>query len=184
MIEASIIKGCIRNELLSQKKLYELAYNGVLVTCLRYSKTIEEAKDILFEAFLIIFNSIKEFNEKTSFEEWAKQKTVQTAINHLQKNKQNYAIVSTIYVNENKDAIAEFTVNEKELNKPIQKEQVLKALQELVPAYRIVYNLFMIDAYSHQKIAQLLDISEETSKMNLSKAKYNLRKNLMLQIKL
>jgi RNA polymerase sigma-70 factor (ECF subfamily) len=184
MIEANIIKGCVRNELASQKKLYELVYSDVLATCLRYSKTTEEAKDILFETFLVIFNSIGEYTEKVSFEDWLKQKTVQTAISYLQKNKQNYAIVSTIYVNENKANVSEFAVNEKELNKPIKKEKVLKALQELVPAYRIVYNLFMIEAYSHQKIAQVLDISEETSKVNLSKAKYNLMKNLMHQIKL
>lgn len=184
MIEADIIKGCIRNELASQKKLYELAYNDVLAICLRYSKTTEEAKDILFEAFLIIFNSIEDYTGKSSFEEWAKHKTVQTAINQLQKNKQNYSIVSTVFVNEKKEGLSEFTTTEKELNKPIQKEKILKALQELVPAYRIVYNLFMIEAYSHQKIAQLLEISEETSKVNLSKAKYNLRKNLMHQIEL
>lgn len=181
MNEADIIKGCLRNDRTSQKHLYELYYSKMLGICLRYSKTSEEAKDILHEGFLKVFTTLKSFDTHTPFEAWIKKIMVTTAVDHLRKNKHNYLIVSTVNAYEKSSAIEE--VASDEALSTIDKEELLKAVQELTPAYRTVFNLFLIDGYTHSEIAGILDISEETSKLNLSKAKFNLKKNLMHLIK-
>jgi RNA polymerase sigma factor (sigma-70 family) len=106
---------------------------------------------------------------------------VTTAVDHLRKNKHNYLIVSTVNAYEKSSAIEEVAGDE--MFSTIDKEELLKAVQELTPAYRTVFNLFLIDGFTHPEIAQILDISEETSKLNLSKAKFNLKKSLMHLIK-
>jgi RNA polymerase sigma-70 factor (ECF subfamily) len=104
---------------------------------------------------------------------------VNTSIDYLRKNKQNYLIVSTVHVNDRQMNITEDELSEDDLLINIEKEDILKAVQELTPAYRTVFNLYVIEEYTHKEIAELLDISEGTSKSNLSKAKFNLKKNLM-----
>ena len=105
-----------------------------------------------------------------------------TSIDNLRKNKHNYLIVSTVYANEKASNMAD-DVAEDDLLLQIDKEEILKAVQELTPAYRTVFNLYVIEEFSHKEIAEMLDISEGTSKSNLSKAKFNLKKNLMHLIK-
>lgn len=183
MNETDIIKGCLRNDRASQKALYEGFYSKMLGVCLRYSKSSDEAKDILHEGFLKVFNSLRKFNATGSFEGWVRRIIVNTAIDHLRKNKQNYLIVSTVYANEKASNMAVEEINENELLSHINQEEILKAVQQLTPAYRTVFNLYVVEEYTHKEIAELLDISEGTSKSNLSKAKFNLKKNLMHLIK-
>jgi RNA polymerase sigma-70 factor (ECF subfamily) len=182
MNEHDIIKGCLRNDRASQKALYEQFYSKMLGVCLRYAKDTDEAKDVLHEAFLKVFTNLKNFNGTGSFEGWIRRIMVNTSIDHLRKNKQNYLIVSTVYANEKAANMAD-EVDEDDLVLNIDKEEILKAVQELTPAYRTVFNLYVIEEYTHREIAELLEISEGTSKSNLSKAKFNLKKNLMHLIK-
>jgi RNA polymerase sigma factor (sigma-70 family) len=181
MNEADIIKGCLRNDRASQKQLYELYYGKMLGVCLRYSKTNAEAKDILHEGFLKAFSALKTFDLHTPFETWIKKIMITTAVDHLRRNKHNYLIVSTVNAYEKPTPVEEVVNDDAFAN--INKEELLKAVQELTPAYRTVFNLFLIDGYSHKEIAEILDVSEETSKSNLSKAKFNLKKNLVHLIK-
>lgn len=182
MNETDIIKGCLKNDRASQKVLYETFYSKMLGVCLRYSKNSDEAKDVLQEGFLKVFNSLKKFNGSGSFEGWVRRIIVNTAIDHLRKNKQNYLIVSTVYANDKASNMTE-EINEDELLSHINQEEILKAVQQLTPAYRTVFNLYVVEEYTHREIAELLDISEGTSKSNLSKAKFNLKKSLMHLIK-
>jgi RNA polymerase sigma-70 factor (ECF subfamily) len=182
MNEHEIIKGCLKNDRTCQKALYEQHYSKMLGVCLRYAKDKEQAKDILHEAFLKVFTSLKNFNGSGSFEGWIRRIMVNTSIDHLRKNKQNYLIVSTVYANEKASVIVD-EPDEDDLLLSIDKEEILKAVQELTPAYRTVFNLYVIEELTHKEIAELLDISEGTSKSNLSKAKFNLKKNLMHLIK-
>jgi RNA polymerase sigma-70 factor (ECF subfamily) len=153
----------------------------MLGVCLRYAKDKEQAKDILHEGFLKVFSNLKNFNGTGSFEGWIRRIMVNTSIDHLRKNKQNYLIVSTVYANEKASNMVEEAEDDMFLN--IDKEEILKAVQELTPAYRTVFNLYVIEEFTHKEIAEMLDISEGTSKSNLSKAKFNLKKNLMHLIK-
>lgn len=181
MNEADIIKGCLKNDRASQKQLYELYYSKMLGICLRYSKSNEEAKDILHEGFLKAFTTLKTFDTHTPFEPWVKKIMIRTAVDHLRKDKHNYLIVSTVNAYE-KPTVTEEAIQDEALLS-VNKEELLKAVQELTPAYRTVFNLFLIDGYTHAEIAELLDTSEETCKANLSKAKFNLKRNLKHLIK-
>lgn len=182
MNELDIIKGCVKNDRASQKALYEMFYGKMLGVCSRYSNSNDEAQDILHEAFLKVFNSIKNFNHTGSFEGWVRRIMVNTAIDHLRKNKKNHLIVSTVYANQKAVNIPDEAI-EDDLFLNIDREEILKAVQELTPAYRAVFNLYVIEEHTHKEIAELLEISEGTSKSNLSKAKFNLKKSLMHLIK-
>lgn len=178
MTETDIIKGCLKNDRACQKALYEQFYSKMLGVCLRYCRDRDEAKDVLHEGFMKVFNGLKNFSGNGSFEGWIRRIMVNTSIDHLRKNKQNYLIVSTVYANERASNLAD-EISDDDLAVVIDKEEILRAIQELTPAYRTVFNLYVIEEYTHKEIAELLDISEGTSKSNLSKAKFNLKKSLM-----
>ena len=180
MSENEIIKGCLNFNRESQKALYDQFYSKMSGVCLRYSKDNDEAKEILREGFLNVFSNLKNFNGSISLESWIKGIMVKTAVDHLRKNKQNL-IVSTVHAND-KAINTGKSISDEELVLNIDKEEILKAVQELTPAYRTVFNLFLIEKHSHKEIAEMLDISENTSESNLAKAKYNLRKNILLSL--
>jgi len=177
MSESDIIKGCIKQDRASQKTLYEMFYGKMMGACMRYAKNRDEAKDILHEGFMKVFNNIKAFNNTGSFEGWVRRIIVNNAIDHLRKNKHEYLIVNTVHANTLADTVAE-PPDEEDLMKNISEENIMAAVQMLSPAYRTVFNLYVIEDMSHKEIADRLDISEGTSKSNLAKAKFNLRKNL------
>ncbi len=178
MNESEIIKGCLKNNRESQKALYELFYGKMLGVCLRYSNSKADAKEVLNQGFLKVFENLKNHKEVDAIEDWIKKIMINTSIEHIRKNKQNLLIVSTVHANKNTAVIDEH-INEDSLFSKIGKEEILKSVQELTPGYRTVFNLFMIDGFSHTEIAEMLDISEDTSKLNLSKAKFALQKNLV-----
>ncbi len=182
MNETEIIKGCIKNDRACQKVLYDYFFSEMLGVCLRYSNNEEVAMDILHEGFLKIFLNIKNFNNSGTFEGWVRRIMVNTCIDSLRKGKQNYQIVSTVYANETIPDVPE-ELEDEEILIHIEKEEILKAVQKLTPAYRTIFNLYVVEEYSHKQIADMLEISEGTSKSNLSKAKFNLRKNLIHLIK-
>jgi RNA polymerase sigma-70 factor (ECF subfamily) len=150
----------------------------MLGVCLRYSNSKVDAKEVLNEGFLKVFENLKNHKEGDSVEDWIKKIMINTSIEHIRKNKQNLLIVSTVHANKN-TSLPEEQINEDTLFSKIGKEEILKSVQELTPGYRTVFNLFVIDGFSHTKIAEMLDISEDTSKLNLSKAKFALQKNLI-----
>ncbi len=177
MSESDIIKGCTRQDRASQKALYEMFYGRMMGVCLRYAKSRDEAKDMLHEGFMKVFNNIKNFSSSGSFEGWVRRIMVNNAIDHIRKNKHDYLIVNTVHAS-NTLANATEEVEDEDLLNHISKDDIMKAVQELSPAYRAVFNLYVIEEMSHKEIADKLDISEGTSKSNLAKAKFNLRKNL------
>ena len=179
MNEAEVIKGCLRNDRASQKALYEFFYGKMMGVCLRYSKSSDEAKDVLHEGFMKVFTSLKNFSNKGSFEGWVRKIMVHTSIDHIRKNRQEYLIVNTVYANDrSKNLREEQEVTDDDILNRISKEEIMKAVEQLTPAYRAVFNLYVVDEYTHKEISEMLDISEGTSKSNLAKAKFNLRKNL------
>ena len=181
MEEIDIIKGSVKNNRESQKALYDCYYSKMLGVCLRYSKDSNEAKEILHEGFFKVFDLIRNFKATDSFEGWIKIIMVNTALDYLNKNKQNL-IVSTFDANKTAINTVE-EVSDEEIIFNIDKEEVLKAVLDLTPAYRKVFNLYLIEGYSHKQISEMLDISEDTSESNLSKARFNLRKNIQHIIK-
>lgn len=182
MTENELITGCVKQDRASQKRLYEQFYGKMLGVCMRYARDRDEAKDMVHEGFIKVFSAIRSYAGKGSFEGWIRRIVVNTAVDHLRKNKQEYMIVSTVRAMESGNQADE--IEEEDLLSQISKEDILAAVQLLSPAYRTVFNLYVIEEYTHKEIADMLNISEGTSKSNLSKARYQLQKTLTKRISL
>jgi len=140
---------------------------GMSIT-LRYAESRDEAAEILNDAFMKVFTNIKDFNSDKPFKPWLRRIIINTAINHYHKNKQ-YREMDSV-------DIAEESLGKSEKIIPgISYEEIIEMVQQLSPAYRTVFNLFVIEGFKHREIAEMLDIAVGTSKSNLAKAKKNLQ---------
>ncbi len=180
-----IVAGCINNDRNSQRRLYEMFYGKMMGVCLRYANDSNEAKDILQDGFIKVFRNLDRYNFSGSFEGWVRRIMVNTAIDYFRKKRSTHVLLLP-----DEQAIEGFEENseeEFEINPTDEPEftmdDVIKAMQQLSPAYRAVFNLFVMENRSHQEIAEMLDISIGTSKSNFSKAKANIRKILLKQTK-
>jgi len=176
VISSKLIEGCLKGNRKSQQKVYEALYGKMMSVCLRYAKNREEAKDLLQEGFLKVFTKIKNYNGEGSFEGWVRRIVVNTAIDYYRKNKNISFTVNSDYVEDLREQESEEEEEETEKFGGLKAADVIKALQELSPAYRTVFNLYVLEGLTHQKIADQLGISVGTSKSNLAKAKMNLKK--------
>jgi len=140
---------------------------GMSIT-LRYAESRDEAAEILNDAFMKVFTNIKDFNSDKPFKPWLRRIIINTAINHYHKNKQ-YREMDSV-------DIAEESLGKSEKIIPgISYEEIIEMVQQLSPAYRTVFNLYVIEGFKHREIAEMLDIAVGTSKSNLAKAKKNLQ---------
>ncbi len=163
-----IIRGCKKNNPEAQKALYEVLAPKLLSTCIRYTKDRYEAEDYLQEAFIRIYLNIRSFKNKGSFEGWARRVTVNVILKDFQRKnalKHSIDIDEHTYLAESK---------EKVISK-ISHKETLDLLDMLPEGKKVVFNLYVIEGYAHKEIAKMLDITESTSKSQLSKAKDMLR---------
>lgn len=170
-----IIEGCMRNERRSQEELFKLFYGKMIAVCMRYTSDKDTAQEVLQEGFIKIFDKLSLYDFQGSFEGWIRRIVANTAIDHIRKSKKN-PILSD---NDNDFVLgAENPMVEREESDllELKGELAMDAIQQLSPAYRTVFNLYVIEDYSHREIAELLGISEGTSKSNLAKAKMNLQR--------
>jgi len=167
-----LIKGCIEKNRKAQEELYNLYKKELFPVCLKYCSTQNEAEDHLHDSFILIFDSIKKYRGKGSFEGWMKRIVINRAID-------NYKKKNTFSLTDNrKDKLSEdLTLSEEEL--PISFEVLMSLIQDLPQQYRIVFNLFELDDFSHKEIAHLLEISVSTSKSNLHRAKAILKEKIL-----
>jgi len=163
-----IINGCRKQRRESQKKLYELYYAYGMSITLRYSDTREQAAIVLNDAFMKVFDNIKSYNQEKPFKPWFRRIIINTAINHYHKIKKE-RILTPFEIHENNLGQKETIISS------ISYDDIVAMVQKLSPAYRTVFNLHVIEGYTHQEISQMLHIAEGTSKSNLAKAKKNLR---------
>ncbi len=165
-----IIKGCKSGSREMQGKLYRMYASRLFGICMYYSKDQTEAEDILHDGFMKIFRHIGQYEGKGSFEGWMKRIMINTALEKLRK--QNILIpVGDIY--EFREEISEET-----LLPDISEKDLLKLIRSLTPQYRLVFNLFVIEGYSHKEISEMLHISVGTSKSNLARARMALQDKL------
>lgn len=174
-----LIQKCKKNDTKAQSELYKLFSGKLFALCLKYSRNRAEAEDNLQDAFVTIFNKISQFKFKGSFEGWLKRVTINTALQRY-RSKGVFNIV-------NEEGIEDYTV-EIEDDEAIDIDFLLQCIQELPDRYRLVFNLYVLDDYSHKEIAKMLDISTGTTKSNLARARMilkdkikNHRLNLNLQ---
>ncbi|TAE65834.1 MAG: RNA polymerase sigma factor [Bacteroidetes bacterium] len=169
--EAELVKGCKKNNPKIQRQLYETYSGRMLAICRRYIKHTDEAEEIMVNGFLKIFEKIGQFKEEGSFEGWMKKIMVFESLNHLRKQKMVFVEVEAAQYNENIDYTNAQT--------NLEVQDLMNLLDELPPGYRAVFNLYAIEGYSHQEIADMLQISESTSKSQLSRAKAHLQKKVL-----
>jgi RNA polymerase sigma factor (sigma-70 family) len=161
--ETDLIRGCIRKDTIAQRTLFE-KYAGILMTiCRRYAGDQYEAEDMLQEAFISIFSHINQFRSAGSFEGWLKRITVNAAIKILQKRK-----VRVIGISNDQNEIISPDFN---ILSDLNAEDLLKLIRQLPDGYRMIFNLYVIEGYSHDEIAGILKIKTATSRSQLSKAR-------------
>lgn len=165
-----LINNCKRKDKKAQSEIYHLYAGKLFALCLKYSRNYQEAQDNLQNGFITIFDKIEQYNFKGSFEGWLKRIMINTALQtYREKNVLNL-------ITEEIPEEVEIEIDEEEVSLDF----LLKTIQELPNQYRLVFNLYVLDGYSHKEIATMLQISEGTSKSNLSRARVILRQKIDL----
>ncbi len=170
-VDRNIVEDCIKGKRRAQNKLYKQYASGMLGVCLRYSRNLHEAEDILQDGFIKVFRNIGNLRNIEYLSGWIKMIMINTAITHLNKNKIRFD-----QIDENNAGIEEddsdYTVEQ------VDPELLLMLIQQLPEGYRIVLNLYVFEELKHKEIAEKLQISVNTSKSQLSKARKFLKNKL------
>jgi RNA polymerase sigma-70 factor (ECF subfamily) len=170
--EQEIIEGCKAGEAWAQKAIFELYSPAMMSVCVRYVNDRETARDLLQDGFIKVFTKIDSYSGTGAFAGWVRRIFVTTALEHLRQNdalKQS----TDIEVFENKFEDADVSVIEK-----ISADDVMKCIANLSDGYRTVFNLYAIEGYSHAEIAEIMGISEVTSRSQFMRARKILQKNI------
>lgn len=170
MILEQLINDCKKRNTKAQEQIYRLLSPKIFAVCLKYSRSYEEAQDNLQDGFLLIFEKIKQFNYKGSFEGWSKRVLINFILQ--QYRKQSFFEI----VSENFPEEIEVEVEEENVSLDF----LTRIIQELPDRYRLVFNLYVLDGYSHKEIAEMLEINVGTSKSNLARAKAILKEKIEL----
>ncbi|MCX6268740.1 MAG: RNA polymerase sigma factor [Bacteroidetes bacterium] len=176
LIDDAIIEGCVAGKRSAQSALYRKFSAVMLAICMRYAQNRDEAEDILQEAFLKIFQNIDSYRKEGSFEGWMKRIMINHALNYYRKNRKLPFL-------EDIESINETEIMEKDdqpaIHAPLSAEKITVLIQMLPPGYRMVFNMYVFEEYSHKEIAMELGISENTSKTQLLKARRMLKKKIV-----
>jgi RNA polymerase sigma-70 factor (ECF subfamily) len=166
--EAQLIRGCKKGSPKSQMALYNLYAGKLLAVSRRYTKSIEDAEEVLSNAFIKAFQNIDSFKGEGALEGWLRKIVVRESLNFIRYQK-------NIFVE-----LEDERFGDKQAYQPDQAEveRLLSLIDELPLGYKTVFNLYAIEGYSHKEIAEMLDISENTSKSQLSKARSHLQRKL------
>ena len=173
-----VVEGCSKGDKKFQEELYRQLYSKMLSVCYRYCDNSEDAKDLFQEGFIKVFDKIGRFNFKGSLEGWIRRIMVNHAIDHYRKHKKRFVMSETLVQVEK---IADEEIEDGIFNE-LTSNDLLDFVQKLSPVYRTVFNLYVLDDYSHSEISEELGISIGTSKSNLSKAKKNLKYMILQKI--
>jgi len=173
---SSLITGCCKNDRNSQRDLYHWLYDYAMKICYRYVNRTEEAEELTSESFVKLFRNIQQFDGNRNGETeallkgWFKRIVVNTCIDHLRRT--HLKLVSQ-EISEEGEVFMD--TQETGIDK-LMYQEIIDAIRLLTPVYRTVFNLFVIEGYTHEEISAQLNISVGASKSNLSKARHNLRK--------
>jgi len=168
--ESDLIQACIRKEEWAQQRLYEEHYKKMLSICMRYAGAQDDAVDILHDGYYKIFTHLVNYEPNTSLGAWMGRIMVNTCIDYYRyKSRRHTSDLDSFH-----DIKGSF-VNPLD---SITIEEIMKSVQKLTETYRAVFNLYVIDGYSHKEIAEILHITESTSRSNLVKARQKLKELL------
>ena len=171
MLEYSeIIEACVKGDRHAQRSLYEIFSKKMFVVCLRYTKSQQEAEDILQDSFIKVFKNLKGYRGDSRLDYWIKRIVVNTALNSQRKKLYMYPMVDI-----------EDVKNDFDLNKTLGAfglEELLNMIKELPTGCQAVFNMFAIEGFSHKEIAKMLEVSEGTSKSQFSRARKLLKEKI------
>lgn len=161
--EIDLIAGCMAGNRRMQEELYSRFSPRMYAVCLRYAGNAEEAEDILQEGFIKVFKKLDSFRNEGSFEGWIRRIFVNTAIEHFRRKRYLMPVTEK----------EENTIEGKYVSvlDELAEKDILALVQELSPGYRTVFNMYVVEGYTHKEISDMLNISEGTSKSQLSRAK-------------
>lgn len=171
MDDATLVIECGKGNVRAQRELFEKYARKMLGVCLRYAKDTEQAEDVLQDGFVKVFNKLKDFKSEGSLEGWIRRIMVNTALDQIRKNSKTLGDMSLDdvgYKIENNDFMLE----------NLMAQDLMKMVQAMPEGYKVVFNMFAIEGYSHSEIADTLGISENTSKSQYSRARAYLRERL------
>jgi len=179
----TIVEACLRGERRAQERLFQTYYGKMLAVCMRYLSDRDSAQEILQVSFLKVFDKLEFFDFTGSLEGWIRRIVTNTAIDHLRKAKKDPFLSNqdNDFVTGSSDPMVE---SEQTALLDLKAQVAIEAIGKLSPAYRAVFNLYVIEDHTHKEIAEILGISEGTSKSNLAKAKMNLQRLLKEQFTL
>jgi RNA polymerase sigma factor (sigma-70 family) len=171
--DQELIRKCLKGHAKSQKMLFERYAPKMLGVVARYFQSMDEAQDALQDGFIKVFAKLEDFGGRGSFEGWIRRIMVNTSINLLRKNlKHSYHV--------DIDDIQEAVEDKNQTYDHLSTQDMLQMVQEMPPGYRTVFNLYEIEGYHHNEIAEQLGISINTSKSQLLKAREYLRKRVSI----
>lgn len=167
--DADLIRDCLTGERRAQKQLYDKYAAKMYAVCIRYMGNGDDASDILQDGFIKVYKNLEKFRGEGSFEGWLRRIFANTAIEQLRKKKLNFSTADKEEQIELKAPGAVDHLSEKDL---------LKIVSELSPGYRTVFNMYVIEGYGHKEIAEIMNISEGTSKSQLARARMILQQKV------
>ena len=165
-----LLDSCKKGDAVSQERLYRHFYSYSISICLRYSKTREEAIEILNDGFFKIFTKIEKHVKGFSFKGWLRRVMINSAIDYFRKNEKHYNGLDISYLKHKSTSASVID--------DLSEQEIVEAIRQLPPSYRMVFNLHVIEGFNHEEIANQLSISVGTSKSNLAVARNKLRKIL------
>ena len=173
MDDATLVKECVKGNAKAQHMLFERFSRKMLGVCLRYSKSLEEAEDVLQDGFIKVFSNLKDFTHEGSLEGWIRRIMVNTALDAIRKN--------TKFLKDISIDVVDFQVGNNDYTiEKMNAEDLLSLINSMPEGYKVVFNMYAIEGYKHNDIATTLGISESTSKSQYLRAKAYLRAKLEL----
>lgn len=163
-----LVELCKQQDRKAQEKLYRDYSEQLFMLCLKYSANYEQAKDLLQDSFIKIFQNMHQYRGKGTFEGWMTRIVINTAIKKSKKNGIHLSITGDIHEEDDEELEGDL----------LSLDFLIKIIQDLPAAYRLVFNLFVMEGHSHKEIAQMLGISEGTSKSNLARARIKLKESI------
>ncbi|HEY4653364.1 MAG TPA: sigma-70 family RNA polymerase sigma factor [Cyclobacteriaceae bacterium] len=166
-----LLDSCRRGNRNSQDRLYKEYFAYSMGICLRYSRTRQEAIEILNDGFLKIFTKLDKYSPGLSFKGWLRKVMINSAIDYFRRNEKHYHALDISH--------AHYESTNENILDQLSEQEIIAAIQRLPPSYRMVFNLFVIEGYKHEEIANMLNISVGTSKSNLAVSRNKLQKMLL-----
>lgn len=167
-----LLQKSVRGDRKSQEKLYRQFYGFAMSVCVRYTQSRDEALEIVNDSFLKVFTKGDQYDSKYPFKAWFRRIIVNTALDFYRSQQKHY-------FHENIEEAYEVSSNDSSPLSQLNHEEIIMLIQRLPSGYKMVFNLFVIDGFSHEEISNQLGISVGTSKSNLSRAREALRKMIL-----